>query len=73
LTPLFFLTIIPLLRFNEMDKEKLKLIIRNLESLVDCLKSEVYSDTGSYLNYEEVAPHLADYDEIFEDSDLDDY
>ena len=56
-----------------MDKEKLKLIIRNLESLVDCLKSEVYSDTGSYLNYEEVAPHLADYDEIFEDSDLDDY
>jgi len=54
-----------------MDKEKLKLIIRNLESLVDCLKSEVYSDTGSYLNYEEVAPHLADYDEIFEDDDYD--
>jgi len=56
-----------------MDKEKLKLIIKNLESLVDCLKSEVYSDTDSYLNYEEVFPHLADYDEIFEDSDLDDY
>jgi len=55
-----------------MDKEKLKLIIRNLESLVDCLKSEVYSDTDSYLNYEDVVPHLADYDEIFEDSDLDD-
>jgi hypothetical protein len=53
----------------EMDKEKLKLIIRNLESLVDCLKSEVYSDTDSYLNYEDVAPHLADYDEIFEDDD----
>ena len=55
-----------------MDKEKLKLIIRNLESLVDCLKSEVYSDTDSYLNYEDVAPHLSDYDEIFEDDD-DDY
>jgi hypothetical protein len=54
-----------------MDKEKLKLIIRNLESLVDCLKSEVYSDTDSYLNYEDVAPHIADYDEIFEDDDYD--
>ena len=54
-----------------MDKEKLKLIIRNLESLVDCLKSEVYSDTDSYLNYEDVAPHLSDYDEIFEDDDYD--
>jgi hypothetical protein len=54
-----------------MDKEKLKLIIRNLESLVDCLKSEVYSDTDSYLNYEEVVPHLNDYDEIFEDDDYD--
>ena len=56
-----------------MDKEKLKLIIRNLESLVDCLKSEVYSDADSYLKYEDIVPHLADYDEIFEDSDLDDY
>jgi hypothetical protein len=56
---------------HEMDKEKLKLIIRNLESLVDCLKSEVYSDTDSYLNYEDVAPHLTDYDEIFDDDDYD--
>ena len=55
-----------------MDKEKLKLIIRNLESLIDCLKSEVYSDTDSYLNYEDVAPHLSDYDEVFYDGD-DDY
>ena len=55
-----------------MDKEKLKLIIRNLESLVDCLKSEVYSDVDSYkINYEDVAPHLSDYDEIFEDDDYD--
>ena len=57
-----------------MDREKLKLIVRNLESLVECLKSEVYSDIDSYKpNYEEVVPYLADYDEIFEDSDLDDY
>lgn len=32
-----------------MEKEKLKLIIRNLELLVDALKSEVYSDKESYL------------------------
>jgi hypothetical protein len=54
---------------NHMDKEKLKLIVRNLESLVDCLKSEIYSDSSSY-KYEEIAPHIADYDEVFyEDED----
>ena len=57
-----------------MDKEKLKLIVRNLESLVECLKSEIYSDIDSYkTSYEEVAPYISDYDEIFEDSDLDNY
>ena len=58
-----------------MDKEKLKLIIRNLESLVDCLKSEVYSDVNSYNQpqYEEIAPYIDDYDEVFydEEDDLD--
>ena len=57
-----------------MDREKLKLIVRNLESLVDCLKSEVYSDVDSYkMNYEEIAPHISDYDEVFYDGDDDDY
>jgi len=57
-----------------MDREKLKLIIRNLESLVDCLKSEVYSDIDSYkTNYENSTANIIDYDEIFEDSDLNDY
>jgi hypothetical protein len=56
-----------------MDKERLKLIVRNLESLVDCLKSEIYSDTDSYMNYENTVSHITDYDEIFEDSDLDEY
>ena len=52
-----------------MDKEKLKLIIRNLESLVECLKSEVYSDVDAY-NYEELTSTITDYDEIFyEDED----
>jgi len=31
-----------------MDKEKLKLIVKNLKSLVDILESEVYSDPASY-------------------------
>ena len=51
-----------------MDKEKLKLIVRNLELLVDSLKAEVYSDTQSYLKYQK-DPTLHDYDEIFDDDD----
>ena len=57
-----------------MDREKLKLIVKNLESLVECLKSEIYSDVDSYkMNYEEIAQHLTDYDEVFYDGDDDDY
>jgi hypothetical protein len=57
-----------------MDKEKLKLIVKNLESLVECLKSEVYSDVDSYkLNYEEISPYINDYDEVFCDGDDDGY
>ena len=53
-----------------MDKEKLKLIVRNLESLVECLKSEIYSDIDSYkASYEEVAPYITDYDEVFYDDE----
>lgn len=53
-----------------MDKDKLKLIVRNLELLIDSLKAEVYSDTQSYLNYDKVKKALDhDYDEIFEDDD----
>ena len=53
-----------------MDKEKLKLIIRNLESLVECLKSEVYSDVDAYKpDYDLITSHLTDYDEVFYDDD----
>lgn len=56
-----------------MDKEKLKLIVRNLESLMECLKSEIYSDVDSFkMSYENIAPHITDYDEVFYDGD-DDY
>ena len=52
-----------------MDKEKLKLIVRNLESLVECLKSEVYSDVDAYTtkqeNFDDPADYyITDYDEI---------
>ena len=57
-----------------MDKEKLKLVVRNLESLVECLKSEVYSDVNSYdtkqENFDDPASYyLTDYDEIFNEDD----
>ena len=52
-----------------MDRDKLKLLVRNLELLVDSLKAEVYSDTSRYLKYEEVTKGLHDYDEIFDDDD----
>ena len=69
LTDPLFLYIIVLCAFIFMDKQKLKLIVRNLESLVECLKSEVYSDTESYLEYDKIAPLITDYDEVFSDDD----
>ena len=55
-----------------MDKEKLKLIVKNMKSLVDAFESEVYSDVDAYRyeNYKELT-QLAelDYDEVFEDDD----
>ena len=44
----------PFLCYNEcicnlnMDREKLKLIVKNLKSLTNALESEVYSDTDAY-------------------------
>jgi hypothetical protein len=54
-----------------MDKDKLKLIVRNLELLVDSLKVEVYSDTSAYSYTEQDTRKrpILDYDEIFEDDD----
>ena len=52
-----------------MDREKLKLIVKNLKLLVDSLESEVYSDTDAYKfeNYTQLNP--TDYDEVFDDDD----
>ena len=51
-----------------MNKDKLKLIVRNLELLVDSLKEEIYSDPKAY-NYDDISPYVGDYDEVFEDDD----
>jgi|TARA_B100001093_G_scaffold104263_1_gene96427 hypothetical protein len=55
-----------------MEKDKLKLIVRNLELLIDALKSEVYSDRESFVSKQEnfddpVSNYIMDYDEVFED------
>ena len=52
-----------------MDKERLKLIVRNLKLLVDSLESEVYSDVDAYRNSKAFSPKIADYDEVFDDDD----
>ena len=55
-----------------MDKEKLKVMIKDLKNVVNALESEIYSDTESYtlnLNYEEIVNQITDYDEVFEDDD----
>ena len=57
-----------LLRQRELfDEDKLKLMVRNLELLVDDIKAEVYSDVQSYVS---PPPTITqDYDEILEDDD----
>ena len=52
-----------------MEKDKLKLIVRNLKLLVDALESEVYSDVEAYTQPLETLPPLPDYDEVFEDDE----
>jgi hypothetical protein len=49
-----------------MDTERLKLIIRNMELLLDSLKAEVYSDMPQY-KYDDIKPEEIDYDEVFEE------
>ena len=59
-----------------MDKEKLKLIVSNLKSLVENLESEMYSDVDAYAttqeNFDDRASYylpISDYDEVYEESD----
>jgi hypothetical protein len=54
-----------------MERDKLKLIVRNLKLLVDALEAEVYSDVEAYTSrLQEDLPPLPDYDEVFEDDEF---
>ena len=55
-----------------MDRDKLKLIVRNLKLLVESLESEVFSDIDSYTTKQEnfndsTINYITDYDEVFDD------
>ena len=52
-----------------MDRERLKLIVRNMKSLVDALEAEVYSDVDAYRNSETFSAPPTDYDEQWDDDD----
>ena len=55
-----------------MDRDKLKVMIKDLKNVVNALESEIYYDTDAYklnLNYEEIVNQITDYDEVFEDDD----
>ena len=53
-----------------MEREKLKLLVRNLRLLVDALESEVFSDVESYTKKTDYqSPVITDYDEIWDDDD----
>lgn len=53
-----------------MNQERVKLIVRNLESLIECLKQELEEPKEvSRMPYEEIAPYLEDYDEIYDESE----
>ena len=71
MTVLLFLCKIPKYHIKIMEKDKLKLIVRNLELLVDSLKAEVYSDVDAYSTKVDTSrlPGYTDYDEIFEDNE----
>ena len=47
-TPLFLCYTINIYNSKQMDRERLKLIVKNLKSLVNALESEVYSDVDAY-------------------------
>ena len=57
--------------YTTMDRKKLKLMVRNLELLVDSIKAEVYSDVDAYKTSVDTnrLPGMNDYDEVFNDDD----
>lgn len=54
-----------------MDKERLKLIIRDLENTLIALKAELYSDEDDY-QIESFSLMDMDYDEVFDEDEYQD-
>tara|TARA_B100000686_G_C16264549_1_gene700983 strand:+ start:334 stop:504 length:171 start_codon:yes stop_codon:yes gene_type:complete len=52
-----------------MDRDKLKLVVRNMELLLDALKAEIYSDVDAYKNSDAFSSPPPDYDELYDDDD----
>tara|TARA_B100001057_G_scaffold495366_1_gene594231 strand:+ start:436 stop:609 length:174 start_codon:yes stop_codon:yes gene_type:complete len=53
-----------------MEREKLKLLVRNLRLLVDALESEVFSDVEAYTKNEtKYQAPLTDFVELWDDDD----
>ena len=52
-----------------MERDKLKLLLKKLKSLVDEIESEIYSDTQSYIEGFSSLPLSGDYDEVYNDDD----
>ena len=51
-----------------MDRERLKLIVRNMKSLVEALEVEVYSDVEAYRT-DQFSAQPTDYYEQWDDDD----
>jgi len=57
---------------HSMNRDKLKVMIKDLKNVVNALECEIYSDEESYtlkLDYDEIVNQITDYDEVFEDDD----
>lgn len=50
-----------------MEKERVNLIIRNLELLLDSLKAEVNSDRDDNVDYNPYSEYTEDYDEVYDE------
>ena len=69
MTPSFFYVIINIiLNTVDVNKERLKLILKNMELLLESLKKELLEE-DSVEEFDEFFDKLSDYDEVFVDGD----
>jgi hypothetical protein len=70
LTPSLFLCIVIMSISLKMDKEKIRLIIKNMELLLSSLKDELLEEsvdnTKFVENFENSGPPVDDFDEVFD-------